>query len=254
MAEAFRALAVVPVYNHAPTLPAVVRGLLDQGFEVLVVDDGSTDDPLGGLAGLPVRTLRLEPNRGKGAALLAAARHAREAGYGALLTLDADGQHLPADAPALVDLARAHWPAIVVGERVMEGPHVPRSSRFGRAFSNFWVRLECGRTLGDTQSGFRIYPTDLLAGGSFLSRRYTFEVEVLVRAAWAGLPILGYPVGVVYPPAGERVSHFGAFRDNARLTALHTCLVAWRLADLGLRGLRYLGRRASTWSKEKDSA
>src|SRR5208283_2127680 len=114
---------------------------------------------------------------------------------------------------------------VVVGVRDMSGPQVPGASRFGRSFSNFWVRLECGRDLVDTQSGFRLYPTDLVAGGRFLTRRYTFEVEVLVRAAWADLPILCVPVAVHYPPGKERVSHFRPFRDSARLAGLHICLV-----------------------------
>lgn len=233
-----RVLAVVPVYNHAPTLRGVVEGLAALGLPVLVVDDGSSDRPLETLGGLDARTLRLEPNRGKGAALIKGAREAAREGYDAILTVDADGQHFPGDAPALLEAAWAQWPAVAVGVRAMEGPEVPRSSRFGRAFSNFWIRLECGRVLRDTQSGFRVYPVALLTGTGFLTRRYTFEVEVLVRAAWAGLPIVERPVRVSYQR--ERVSHFGAFKDNLRLTGLHTFLVCrrlLRLAGLFRRGL-----------------
>ncbi|BDU71459.1 DUF2062 domain-containing protein [Mesoterricola silvestris] len=225
MGEPPRLLAVVPVFDHAATLRGVVEGLLGQGYPVLVVDDGSRDGALERVADLPVRTLRLEANRGKGAALLAGARAAMAEGFEAILTLDADGQHFPADAPALVAAAFAAWPAIAVGVRAMDGADVPRSSRFGRAFSNFWVRLECGCDLADTQSGFRVYPVALLAEGRFRSRRYGFEVEVLVRGAWAGLPIVEAPVRVLYLPGSQRISHFRAFRDNLRLTALHTFLV-----------------------------
>ncbi len=228
MTEAPRALAVVPVYDHAATLRGVVEGLLEAGLPVLVVDDGSRDGALERVADLPVRTLRLEPNQGKGAALLAGARVAAEAGFGALLSIDADGQHFPSDAPALLAAAFAHWPAIAIGVRAMDGPHVPGSSRFGRAFSNFWVRLECGRDLADTQSGYRVYPVAFLTGGTFRTRRYAFEVEVLVRGAWAGMAIAEAPVRVLYQAEG-RISHFRAFRDNLRLTALHTCLVTLAL-------------------------
>ena len=218
-------LVVIPTYNHSGTLRAVAERALATGLPVLVVDDGSTDAGLAVLDGLPVLRHRLPVNRGKGAALLAAAALAHQAGYTAMLTLDADGQHDPADGGALLEAARDPWPAVVVGTRAMEGPTVPRSSRFGRAFSNFWVRLECGRSLPDTQSGFRLYPVAFLCKGPFLTRRYTFEVEVLVRAAWAGLPILSVPVSVHYPPGDLRITHFRAFRDNARLTCLHTWLV-----------------------------
>ena len=168
---------------------------------------------------------RLPVNQGKGAAILAAAQLARSSGYQAILTIDADGQHDPADAGLLLEVATPAWPCIVIGARRMETLNVPRSSLFGRDFSNFWVRLECGQTLPDTQSGYRLYPVEFLESSRFLSRRYTFEIEVLVRGRWAGLPLLSTPVAVYYPPGDERVSHFHKFKDNLRLSCLHTFLV-----------------------------
>ncbi|MBJ6748716.1 DUF2062 domain-containing protein [Geomonas anaerohicana] len=220
-----RTLVLVPVYNHAATLRGVVQKALDQGLEVLVVDDGSTDGSLDRVADLPILRHRLPCNKGKGGAILAGAELARAAGYEALLTIDADGQHDPADAPCILDVGSSAWPCIVMGAREMETDNVPRSSVFGRSFSNFWVRIECGRTLPDTQSGYRLYPVAFLEGARFITRRYTFEIEVLVRGCWAGLPLLSAPVSVYYPPGDERVSHFHKFKDNLRLTCLHTFLV-----------------------------
>jgi peptidoglycan/xylan/chitin deacetylase (PgdA/CDA1 family)/glycosyltransferase involved in cell wall biosynthesis len=220
-----RTLVVIPVYNHAATLRGVAQGALAEGFDVLVLDDGSTDGSLDSVADLPVGRHRLPVNRGKGGAILAGAQLARSAGYQAILTIDADGQHDPADARLLLEAAAPCWPCIVIGARRMETLNVPRSSLFGRDFSNFWVRLECGETLPDTQSGYRLYPVEFLESSRFLSRRYTFEIEVLVRGRWAGLPLLSTPVSVYYPPGDERVSHFHKFKDNLRLSCLHTFLV-----------------------------
>jgi uncharacterized protein (DUF2062 family) len=220
-----KTLIVIPVYNHAKSLRAVVEASIKAGFPVLVVDDGSTDGSLEEVAGLPIECHRFPENRGKGAAILAGASLARRSGFEAILTIDADGQHDPADARRLLEASASSWPALVVGAREMEGTDVPRSSVFGRDFSNFWVRLECGQALPDTQSGYRLYPVDLLSSMRFLSTRFAFEVEVLVRAAWAGYPILSVPVPVHYPPAGERVSKFHMVKDNVRLTCLHTWLV-----------------------------
>jgi glycosyltransferase involved in cell wall biosynthesis len=222
--EPFRVLLLVPVYNHAQTLRAVVEGCLREGHEVLVMDDGSTDGSLDAVSDLPILRHRLPVNRGKGAAIRAGAALAAAKGYEAIITLDADGQHDPADANKLVEAAASAWPCIVLGERKQDATHRSSASLFGMAFSNFWVRLECGRTLPDTQSGYRLYPTALLTQ-RFFSRRYTFEIEVLVRGSWAGLPVLSTLVSVYYPPKDERVSHFRMFRDNLRLTALHTWLV-----------------------------
>jgi len=190
----------------------------------LVVDDGSADGSLDTVADLPITRHRLLKNRGKGAAIQAGAAVAESLGYEAVITLDADGQHDPTDAKLLLAAATPAWPAIVLGARQMNSPSVPSSSRFGMAFSNFWVRLECGAALPDTQSGFRLYPLALLTR-SFFFRRYAFEIEVLVQGSWAGLPILSVPISVYYPPRLERVSHFRMFRDNLHLTALHTWLV-----------------------------
>ena len=220
-----KTLVVIPVYNHVKTLREVAEGALAQGFPVLVLDDGSTDGSLCSVEDLPVMRQRLPLNEGKGGAILAAAQLARDSGYQAIITMDADGQHDPADAQLLQEAAASFWPCIVIGARRMETLNVPRSSLFGRDFSNFWVRIECGRTLPDTQSGYRLYPVEFLESSRFLSRRYTFEIEVLVRGSWAGLPILSTPVSVYYPPGDERISHFHKFRDNLRLSFLHTFLV-----------------------------
>lgn len=219
-------LVVIPVYNHAQTLRGVAQRALGQGFPVLVIDDGSTDGSLDTVSDLPVRRHRLPANLGKGGAILAAAELATVSGFQAILTIDADGQHDPVDAGLLVEAASATWPAIVIGARRMETLNVPRSSLFGRDFSNFWVRLECGRTLPDTQSGYRLYPVEFLRSTRFHTQRYTFEIEVLVRGSWAGLPVISVPVSVYYPPAKERISHFHKFKDNLRLSCLHSFLVA----------------------------
>jgi len=220
-----KTLLVIPVYNHAAALRAVVLGGLAEGFPVLVVDDGSTDGGLDTVVDLPIARHRFPSNRGKGAAILAAAELAKRAGYDAILTIDADGQHDPADAHLLLETASASWPAVAIGARRMKAANAPPSSVFGRDFSNFWVRLECGHALPDSQSGYRLYPVDFLLAGRFLSPGFPFEVEVLVRAGWAGLPLLSVPVQVHYPPAGERVSHFRPFLDNLRLSCLHAGLV-----------------------------
>lgn len=223
----------VPVYNNRETVRAVVAQCRALVPNVVVVDDGSTDAKLGELlAGLDVVVLRHAVNRGKGAALLTASRFIEAQGGRFMVTIDADGQHFPADIAAFLPLLDENDPAIVIGCRDFNTANVPKSSRFGRAFANFWLLVETGEVVGDCQSGFRAYPVRYLNRLPFKGTRYDFEAEVLARAAWAGLALRCVPIAVHYPKPEERVSSFRPLLDNLRLTRIHSMLVGRRLLPL----------------------
>ncbi len=233
----FRPCVVVPLFDHGATVAAVVRGAAEHVDRVLVVDDGSRDgggdaarEAGAAVAGrCAVEVLRLEPNRGKGAALLEGFRRAAALGCTHAVVLDADGQHLPADIPLFLAEARARPRAILVGERRLEGTAAPRASSVGRWVSNFWTLRTTGFDLPDTQCGFRCYPVAEVLALPLRRRHYDFEVEVLVRGAWAGLELASLPVGVWYPPREERVSHFRSLLDNVRISRTYTLLAARRV-------------------------
>ncbi len=215
---------VIPVYNHAETLRQVVEGVLRHHAEVLVVDDGSSDGGAAILNGLPVEVLSYRYNKGKGSALLAAAAWGLERGLTHMISIDADGQHAPDDLPLFFSAIAAHPRALIVGQRDFAQEGIPGASRFGRQFSNFWLRLQTGSQLRDSQSGFRAYPLFIFEQLNFWTRRYNFEIEVLVRSAWAGVELRDVPISVYYPPHDERISHFRGVMDNWRLTLLNTHL------------------------------
>ena len=221
---------VIPVYNNARTLREVAVGCRAQMDHVLVVDDGSTDAQVGALLeGTDVTILSHDRNRGKGAAILTATDYVRRHGGTHIITIDADGQHSPNDLSKFLAAIREDGTAIIVGCRGFETENVPRASRFGRRFSNMWIRLETGLELHDTQSGFRAYPVHCLTRLRLRGRRYDFEVEVLTRAAWAGVPVREVDVGVTYAAPGQRVSHFRPVVDNLRISRMHARLVGRRL-------------------------
>jgi glycosyltransferase involved in cell wall biosynthesis len=224
---------VIPAYNHARNLGTVVRAALASGAPVIVVDDGSTDstaDVLAEPTGAVV--VRHERNQGKGAAILTGLKVAAGPPLGArfAVTVDADGQHRPDDARNLLAAIESEAAAcLVLGSRVgMRGRAVPWSSRFGRGFSGFWVRASGGPSVSDSQTGFRVYPLPETLLLPTRARRFQFEVEVLVHAHRAGIPIREVPVGVAYDPPGGRVSHFRPGRDFARNAATFTRLIAGR--------------------------
>ena len=218
-------LVVVPVYNHASQLRNVVEACLKVHSDVLVVDDGSRDDVSVALRGLKVPSIRHDRNRGKGRAILTGAEYARHRGKTHIISIDADGQHPPDRIPDFLKAIRDQPEAIIIGVRdFASSNNVPGFSKFGRSFGNFWVRLQTGVAVHDIQSGYRAYPGCILENLKMFFLSYAFENEVLVRAAWAGVPIKEINVSVHYPRAEERVSHFCALRDNLKLTLLNTAL------------------------------
>lgn len=220
-----RPVVVIPVKDNVATVAEVVRRA-GAHLPVIVVDDGSTDGSGAACEGLAT-VLRHRVNQGKGQALLSAMRHAYAQGYTHVICLDADGQHDPDDVPAFRDAVTREPEAIWVGVRDLSG--APGVSQFGRRFSNFWIWVECGWTVGDSQCGFRAYPIapvlSLPLGGS----RYDMEVEVLTRAVWAGTPIRDIPCRVYYPPKEERVSSFRPLVDNWRISWMNARLVVGRI-------------------------
>jgi glycosyltransferase involved in cell wall biosynthesis len=217
---------IIPTYNNAGTLARVVREVQQYTRNVIVVNDGSTDGTADMLKGFPEVTLVSYPqNVGKGWALRQGFKAATQAGYDYAITIDSDGQHFAADLPTFVDKLEAEGPALLIGARNMAQDGIPGRSSFGHKFSNFWFWFETGLRAPDTQSGYRLYPLAWLRGRRFFTPKYEFEIEVLVRAAWAGVPIGSVPIAVYYPPGKERITHFRPFQDFSRISVLNTVLV-----------------------------
>ena len=229
---------VIPVYNNAATIHDIAQRCRQQLPNILVVDDGSTDADLRRLlSDLDVTVIRHPRNLGKGAALLTAFRFAAEKQASYLITIDGDGQHYPEDIPLFLDHLAPD--AILVGQRDQVIGTMPGTSRFGRDFSDFWIYVETGKKVSDTQSGFRAYPVGHVLKLHFFSRHYNFEVEVITRAIWAGLTIHKIPIRVWYAEADQRVSSFHPFRDNLRISLAHSRLVGRRLLPIPHRRLAH---------------
>lgn len=221
---------IIPVYNHPQKISAVIRSARSLNLPIIVIDDGSSDSTreiIKNISGIHI--LRHQKNLGKGAAIMTG--FAEAAGYADwAITIDADGQHNPGDARQLMTAAKASPNAIIIGMRQgMEGAHIHWTSRFGRKFSNFWVWVSGGPMLLDSQSGFRIYPLPESMNLGVASRRFEFEVEILVKANRQGIPVVEVPVSVNYDPVGERVSHFRPWRDFLRNSSTFSRLIVERI-------------------------
>jgi len=216
---------VIPTYNNAGTIAAVVRDTLRECLDVIVVNDGSTDDTSAILHAIDGITLvEYTANRGKGYALKRGFQKALELGFAYAITLDGDGQHYSRDIQHFLTANQRHPGALIVGSRRLEGVDRSKGSSFANQFSNFWFYVQTGCRLKDTQTGYRLYPLRKLHGLSLLTSRYEAELELLVFASWHGVELESVSIDVYYPPREERVSHFRPAKDFARISVLNTVL------------------------------
>lgn len=237
---------LIPTYNNASKLREVLEDVLAFTGHIIVINDGSTDDTetiLAEFEGKPnFHATAFARNKGKGSALRLGFKLAREYGYRNAITLDSDGQHPASNIPAFLDKLEEAPSSLIVGARNMGQDNVPGTSSFGHKFSNFWFTLETGVKLPDTQSGYRLYPIDMLDDMYFFTTKYEFEIEVIVRAAWKGVNVTSVPIDVYYPPEEERITHFRKVPDFARISVLNTVLVPlallWHRPKLFINDIR----------------
>jgi len=218
---------IIPTYNNEHALKEVIEGVLQYSRDVIVVNDGSTDQTLSILSRFPqIQSIHIPVNTGKGWALRQGFRAAIDRGYRYAITIDSDGQHFPEDLPRFLDMIGQHPDSMILGARDMTQEAVPPTSSFGHKFSIFWFKVETGITVLDVQTGFRLYPLNKIKDiGWVVSKKYEYEVEILVRLAWLGVNVLSVPVKIYYAPKESRVSHFRKVRDFTRVSIANSILV-----------------------------
>jgi glycosyltransferase involved in cell wall biosynthesis len=242
------ACVLLPTYNNAGSLAAVLIDLLEYTDRIIIINDGSTDSTNEILLQFPqLNIVSYSSNKGKGYALRQGLKAAAAAGFEYAISIDSDGQHYASDLPVFLNEIEKTPGALLVGGRNMNVDHVPGKSSFGKRFSNFWYWVNTGINLPDTQSGYRLYPVKPLSRKYFFTRKYEFEIEVLVRASWSGIEVRSVPVSVYYPPADERVTHFRPFKDFTRISILNTVLVAIALLWIKPRDLVRSLTKAEGW-------
>ena len=240
---------VIPVYNHGAAVGRVVDAVRAHGLPCLMVDDGSDAgcaEVIQALAAAhpeTVSAIRLDPNQGKGGAMIAGFRAAHARGYSHVLQIDADGQHDTDDLPRFVALAALHPQHIICGTPVYDAS-VPKGRLYGRYATHVWVWINTlSLSIRDSMCGFRVYPllpTIELIDRVAIGRRMDFDVEILVRLYWRGIGIINQPTRVQYPSDG--VSHFRIWRDNVLISRMHAKLFFGMLLRLPLLLARKVAR------------
>jgi glycosyltransferase involved in cell wall biosynthesis len=213
-----RIVALIPGYNEGPRIGTVVRAALEY-LPVIVVDDGSSDDTAARAREVGATVVEQRPNQGKGAALRTGFRRAIAAGYDAVLTLDADGQHDPAEIPRFLEASAVEPPPdLVIGRRNFRAmPPIRRLSNElgGRAFS--WA---VGRPIPDNQSGYRLVSRRLMEATLASDEGgFEFEVEMITTCIRLGGMIAWVPIRTIYAGEPSHIEPWRHFREFLRVTA-----------------------------------
>lgn len=235
-------IVTIPVYNHGAAIGNVVAAVRRHDLPVLLIDDGSEPVCAARITELAaqepdaVRAIRLDPNQGKGAAMMAGLREAAQLGYTHALQIDADGQHDANDIPRFVQRALEHPNAVICGVPIYDDS-VPKARLYGRYLTHVWVWINTlSFSITDSMCGFRIYPlpaTLAVIDSETVGSRMDFDTEILVRLYWRGVAVVNEKTRVRYPEDG--VSHFRAWQDNVAISKMHTRLffgMVWRLPGL----------------------
>lgn len=252
----FSPCVVIPCYNHGAMMAGVLSRLSPFALPCFIVDDGSDSATQRQLEALAngnhnVQLIHLPQNAGKGAAVVHGLTVAAQHGFTHAVQVDADGQHAIEDIPALLALAQQYPDDLISGAPLYDDS-IPRSRLYGRWITHVWVWIETlSLQLKDSMCGFRVYPiapTLRLANQVTLGKRMDFDTEVMVRLYWQGHNSHFVPTRVTYPEDG--LSHFDAFKDNVRISCMHTRLFFGMLPRLPALLLRQ--RHTQHWAKQQE--
>lgn len=208
-----RIAAVIPALNEGRNIGNVVQGVLPFVSCTIVVDDGSIDNTVQIASEAGAIVLRHESNRGKGAALKTGFRYLADNGYDGAITIDADGQHDPAEVPLFVDAAEQGYD-MVIGNRMSNVSTMPFVRRFANRTSSFLISLFLGQIIRDSQNGFRYYKLSSVMALPLRASKYDLETEVIFKAARARQRIGSVPTRTIYRT--EARSKFNSVTDTMR--------------------------------------
>lgn len=211
-----RVLAIIPALRAERTVPRVIEESRKFLEPVVVIDDGSSDATGAVARAAGATVLRHEVNRGKGAALKTGFAWALSNGYDGVITLDADGQHLPSEIPKFLREREGSGADLIIGGRshLFHGM-LPRRRNANR-FSAWCIAKASGVPITDSQSGFRFYSAKLLRAMQFRTNGFDMESEVIVRAGRAGYSIVTIPIELGFVD-GLATSHYRPLKDTLRI-------------------------------------
>ena len=205
---------IIPAHNEAKTVSSLIRQIHALNLDMVIIDDGSTDDTalIAGQSGVPV--IRNPQNLGKGASLVRGFEYILKNDFDACITMDADGQHLPEDIPKFIETALNKEEAgIIIGNRMADLKNMPFIRILTNKFMSWLLSGISGQKIYDSQCGFRLIRRKALEQLSLKTSKFEIESEIIIEAGRSGIKIESVPIHTIYQK--ER-SHINPFIDTLR--------------------------------------
>jgi glycosyltransferase involved in cell wall biosynthesis len=202
---------LIPAFNASSSLSQLIQGirLCLNPETILVVDDGSVDGTAQTATDAGATVLRHPANRGKGAALRTGFEYVvSSTDCDSVITMDADLQHDPADAPAFVAAWKSGTADLILGARQRTGSGMPFHRVLSNTITSALVSVRTGVRIQDSQTGFRLISRDVLSSVKFDADGYEAETEILIKAARRGFRIASVPIATIYAGAPSHMTHW----------------------------------------------
>lgn len=214
-----RTCVIIPVYNEAKNIRSLINRIKKLALEVIIIDDGSSDDTVNAAESSSVKVLRSQCNSGKGAALIKGYNFALAQGFDAVISMDGDGQHSCNDIAKFIQKAETCTAALIIGNRMTMTKKMPWLRIVTNCFMSWLLSLIIRQKIPDTQCGFRLIKKEALLKMDLSTSKYETESEILIKAGRLGFKIESVPVETIY---GSQKSKINPFVDTLRFLRLLT--------------------------------
>lgn len=223
---------LIPAYNEGKYIKDVILECRRYGNDIIVVDDGSTDNTreilknFKDLSDPSIVIIEHEVNKGKGEALKTGFQCALQNDYCGVVTIDADGQHKVSEIADFLKAIETGNPDVIVGSRLSNSKGMPFIRLATNVFTSWLISLIAGKKISDVQSGFRYLGHNALKNIRLETKNFDTEPEILLKASWMNYRIINIPISTIYHK--DFVSHVNPFKDTLKFFKLIFKSIGWK--------------------------
>ncbi len=230
---------IIPAHNVEKSLVGVIRGARKWVRDILVVNDGSTDQTQEAARAEGVQVVSFPTNEGKGRALKTGFAHYLDRGAEAIITMDGDGQHDPEFLPALIEEYGRGAAQVIIGSRLGDRERIPKIRYYPNLVGTYCLSWATGQYIPDSQSGFRLYQAKELRGLPLKADGFALETELLIKLAKKGATIASIAVPAIYDEPRPR-SHYRPVADTYQISIMVLRSIFWPRLTKRPRGVFWL--------------